>query len=255
MSFYPEPNVCPSTPCNTILANGSNYATSLHNTISQDQYLGRIDYNISQKDRLFGFYETGNSPVIDPSFVPNLFGTVLTRKGTNIAIEETHVFSPSLLNTFRVGYNRTIYANTQLGVGVKDWTSLFGIQNLDPAPNQWSPPGVSIAGIGGLGSIFAPQGDVQNRFQYADEINYTHGNHHIDAGVELVRTQFDGNWVLANTGSFDFSGQYTSNHNPTNFVYGLGMADFFSACPIRSRRQRKHDCPVPQVGRRCLRSG
>ncbi len=231
LQFYPEPNDCPSSPCNTILPNGSNYATSLHNTSNLDQYLGRMDYNISQKDRLFGYYQTANAPVVDPSFVPNLFGTVLTRKGTNIAIEETHVFSPSLLNTFRVGYNRTIYANTQLGVGVKDWTSEFGIQNLDPAPNQWSPPGVSIAGVGGLGSIFAPQGDVQNRFQYADEVNYTRGNHHIDAGVEVIRTQFDGNWVLANTGSFDFSGQFTSNHSAANFVYGLGMADLLLGLP------------------------
>jgi hypothetical protein len=60
-------------------------------------------------------------------------------------VEENHIFSSSLLNTARIGYNRSNYFYTQLGVGAENWVQQFGIKNLNPTIQQNSPRGVSVA--------------------------------------------------------------------------------------------------------------
>lgn len=226
LQLFPLPN-------SAILPDGTNYHVNLSTTNNLNQYLGNVDYNISAKDRLFGEYEFYNHPTISNGFIPNLFGNTYQRVGTNIALEETHTLSPALLNTARFGYNRSIFFNSELGVGAKDWTSYFGLQNLHPAIQQNAPPGVSIAQCCGVGNIFAPQGAVQNLFQFADELDYIHGKHTISAGVEAQRIQFNGNWELANSGDVSFNGQYTSNYQfgQPSFVQGLGLADFMLGLP------------------------
>src|SRR5258707_11989784 len=120
---------------------------------------------------------------IATSFVPGVFGNTYDRRGQNAAVEETHVFSPTLLNVFRVGYNRSIFFNSELGVGSQDWVGLFGLQNLNPTREQNDPPYVNITGCCGLGNPFAPQGAIQNRYQFADEIDWTVGKHRMSVGV------------------------------------------------------------------------
>jgi hypothetical protein len=222
--FWPAPG--------PILADGTNYRTSLTSTNTTDLYLGRVDYNLSMKDTLYGLVQDYNSPSISDSFVPNLFGNTYNRHGDNAALEETHIFTPTLLNVGRVGYNRSVFFNSELGVGAKDWVSLFGLQNLNPAIEQNDPPYVSITGCCGLGNPFAPQGAVQNRYQFADELDYTRGKHKLSAGVDIYRVQFDGNWELVNSGFFTFNGQFTGNYQPgASFVPGLGLADFMLGLP------------------------
>lgn len=217
-------------PANSgILSDGNNYHANLPRTNDLDQYLGRVDYNASERDRLFGTYEFYKQPTISYSFVPNLFGNTYQRVGTNVALEETHTISPSLVNTARFGYNRSIFFNSQLGVGSQDWVGSSGLLNLNPPLSQNSPPYVSISQCcGGLGNPYAPQGAVQNLFQFADELDLTHGKHTIKAGVEVNRIQLNGNWTLYNSGLLTFNGQYTSNHAAASslFTQGLGLADF-----------------------------
>ena len=51
-----------------------------------------------------------------------------------VAIEENHVFSPSLLNSFRVGYNRD---NVEFPSGeTVQSTQLLPIPRLDPYPHR-----------------------------------------------------------------------------------------------------------------------
>ena len=75
------------------------------NTIHEDFGTVRADYNLRDQDRLSVSYmiDTGNSviPLADPLFASGL------RLGAQVAsVEETHVVSPAILNTFRVGFSR-----------------------------------------------------------------------------------------------------------------------------------------------------
>lgn len=220
------------TPTSAILPNGTNFNVNVKDHSSIDNYDTREDLNISDKDRLFGTYLQANQPTVNPNFTPNIFGHIYNRFGINSALEETHIFSPNLINTAKVGYNRTIFFLDQIGNGTKDWTHEFGLKTLDPAIEQNAPPAVSVTNFFSLGDIFSPQGGRQNRYQFSDEVEYLRGKHRIFAGFDLSRDQFNGDWALANVGDLNFNGQYTGNYLPgAANLPGLGLADFMLGLP------------------------
>jgi hypothetical protein len=63
------------------------------------------------------------------------------RKLENISafIEETHVLSPSLANTARICYSRSIFLSTVVGVGSQPYHQQFGLKNLSLQQQQWTP--------------------------------------------------------------------------------------------------------------------
>jgi hypothetical protein len=234
LAFFPAANI-PLNPIQNV-----NYQKTLTTTSPSDQYQGRLDWDISQNHKLSGSVLDANSPTTSPSIVPNLFGNTYESSGFNAFIEDTYVFGPTLVNTFRVGYNRGIQFESELGVGSKNWASYFGLSGLDAAPTQWAPPPIYVAdnNISVSGNQYAPQGATQNLFEYADEVNYIRGRHALFFGAQLVRTQFDGNWTILNNGSYNFNGVFTAQYepgpsgpveNPSN--QGLGIADLFLGLP------------------------
>src|SRR5262249_37155202 len=65
----------------------------------------RTDYNLSSKDSLSGSYtiDDGNSliPLADP-----LFASYTQVRMQVASLQETHIVSPNMLNTFRAGFSR-----------------------------------------------------------------------------------------------------------------------------------------------------
>src|SRR6202011_2961552 len=95
----------------------------------------RVDHKISENDTLSGTYmydDTGYSS-------PDSFDDVRTGHHTNrqlAALEATHIFTPSLGNTARVGVNRTRTADS---VGVSVIKPLAADPSLGAAPGQNAP--------------------------------------------------------------------------------------------------------------------
>lgn len=217
---------------NQTLVNGINYQTTLGNTANFDEYLGRVDYNLSPNDTMYGSIQTSDSPVLNPSIVNGLFGIVYQTSGKNASLQDIHVFSPAVLNIARVGYNRSVLFLSQQGIGAQDYVSLFGLRNLNLPKSISIPPAVSISGCCSLGSPTNPQGGTQNLFQFADEVNWTIGRHQVFFGAEVDRLQFNGTWLLFNGGQYSFTGLYTSNHlTGKSQKLGLPVADFLLGYP------------------------
>ena len=215
LAFFPNP----TGP----LVNGINYQANEASTANINQYLGRIDYNISKNDTLSGTVQEGNSPLVQENYIPE-FTAISANSGWNAYLQEIHVFSPNLVNVARIGYNRSILFATIESAGTRNWTQEFGLDNLQPAPIQQAPPTVSVSGNFTAGNPYAPDGATQNRFEYGDEVNWTRGRHSMFIGAELDRTQLGATWVIWNDGEFDFNGQYT----------GLGLADFLLGFPYQA---------------------
>lgn len=226
--YYPAANI----PMNTAL--NANYSARLRQTITNDQYLTRGDWAISQRDQVYGAFGYADSPTTNPTLVSGLFGRIYEGKAINVLSEETHVFSSQLVNSARFGYNRSNYFETIEGAGAQDYDKAFGLNNLNPLPNQWAPPTVTLSSIIALGYAYAPQGAIQNRFQIVDQLNLIRGRHSIFFGADYIRTLFDGNWVVANNGSYTFNGIFTSQYtagvrSKTNT--GNSLADFLLGYP------------------------
>ncbi len=225
LANYPSPN----TPLN---ANNVNYIKNIPNTNTYDEYLGRVDWNISAKHQLLGSIVRNNGLIGGNSITPGLFGIEFSSKGVNATVAETATLSSSVVNVAKIGYNRSIVNRTQQGAGAKDYATFYGLVGLNAAAIQRAPPFIGINGIGGLGDPYSPQGAIQNRFQYADEVNWRLGNHNIYFGGEFVRTQFYGYWVVNNNGQYNFAGNATAKYTAGAVTkIGNGLADFLLGYP------------------------
>jgi len=228
LKYLPQANI----PLNAAL--NANYQKPIKQTILNDQYFARADWSPSQRDQVYGAFGYADMPTTNRTLVDNLFGRIYEGKSINVLGEETHTFSDRLVNSFRFGYNRSNDFETIQGAGVKNYDTAFGLLNLAPLPQQWAPPAVSLTSIINIGYPYAPQGAIQNRFQAVDQLNYVLGKHSLFFGGELIVTRFDGNWVIANNGSYNFNGLFTSQfvagtQSKTNS--GNSLADFLLGFP------------------------
>src|SRR5580658_5700734 len=102
-ALFPAPNVN---------INGSNFLAEPKKTYSRNNADVRIDQKITDRDNLFGTFSYEDQPSFTPSpFQNELDGGAFSDGYENdsfraIAVSETHVFSPNLVNEFRLGYNR-----------------------------------------------------------------------------------------------------------------------------------------------------
>jgi hypothetical protein len=202
---YPLPNA-------PLGASNINYIANLPAVSNYDEYLGRVDWNMSPKNQIFGTIARLNNSAGSDSITPGLFGIFNALKGTNASIEDTLIVSANVVNVAKIGYNRSNLFRTQLGQGAKDYAQSYGLANVDPLPSQWTPPSISLTNYASLGDPYSPQGAIQNRFQFADELDWKLGSHTLSFGGEFVRTQFDGNWVVGNNGIYSFDGTATSQY-------------------------------------------
>src|SRR6202035_165978 len=76
------------------------------NPVHEDFGTLRADYNLRAQDTLSASYTIDDGHSIIPAPDP-LFASALRLRNQVTSLEETHVFSPRLLNTFRAGFSRS----------------------------------------------------------------------------------------------------------------------------------------------------
>ena len=222
----------PTMPVN---ANNVNYQANLASSSNYDEYLARGDWNISEKNQLFGTVARYTSSGGSNTITPGLFGISVPLTGTNASITDTLIANDHLVNALKIGYNRSDLFRTQQGTGAKNYANFYGLQNLDPLLEQSTPPAIAVTNYTNLGDPYSPQGAIQNRFQYADQVTWTKGNHTISFGGEFIRVQFDGDWVVTNNGNYSFDGSATSQYvagQRSSSNQGNALADLELGLPV-----------------------
>lgn len=225
---YPLPNV----PLN---ANNVNYIVNIPSSSDFDEYLARVDWNMSTKNQLFGTVARLDSSGVNNTITPGLFGITIPLTGTNASLGDTYVFNDHIVNTVKIGYNRSNLLRNQQGTGVKNYANVYGLENVHPLLEQSTPPSISLANYTSLGDPYSPQGAIQNRYQYADQLTWKLGNHTLSFGAEFVRIQFDGDWVVGNNGIYNFDGTATSqyiNGVRSSSDQGNSLADLELGYPV-----------------------
>jgi hypothetical protein len=155
--------------------------------IREDFGTTRLDYNLSQNDTLFGVYTVDDSFANTPSANP--LSSVLEGLREQVAsVQEQHVFSPSLLNTARVGFSRGSYFFTgETPVDLPGWVAGDPIGAVVIGGGTAVSAASAITGAGtNAGSNLRA---VRNLFTYDDHVGYFHGVHQIEAGVWFQRVQ------------------------------------------------------------------
>lgn len=217
LAYYPASNGS--------YAYGNNYYSMQGGKNNYNSYLGRLDYNLRSNDTMYGAYETTDPVGTNTSWLsPAVFDWLNVQSATNAYVQETHTFSPTLVNVARFGYNYSNVFVTEAGAGKANYTQDLGVPLVTPSAAYDLPPVVTISGFGGLSGYqgsgaFNPDGATQRVFQYADELNQVIGKHSLFYGVEADQMKMDASWVIWNNGEFDFNGQYTGN-SVADFLLG-----------------------------------
>lgn len=152
-----------------------------------DQYTGDVLHQFSQRDQIHGFYAIQNDvrtePALQGDTIPG-FGDHRTARRQVLTLNETHVFSPTIVNEARLGFNRiaiTFVPNTLLNPN--DFHISDGINTAAGIPQiTVSDLGLTFGGPGGF-----PQGRTDTFGVFSDAATYLRGKHILKFGGEFRR--------------------------------------------------------------------
>ncbi len=203
---------------NAIVAGTPTFLGSASAPVNIDQGTADLDFELSQKDRLHGYYalqeDLRQEPTLQGNTLPGWGDTRQSRRQI-ITLNEDHIFGPNLTNTFRLGFNRihiTFQPNRTLNSA--DYFINNGVNG---------PIGLAQIDIGGFALDFGgpagfPQGRGDVTAVASDSVNYLHGRHSLMIGGE-VRRSYNNNFGLDTTFfSFPDVAHFISD-NPNSFRY------------------------------------
>ena len=193
----------------------------------------RFDYNISSKDRFFAHYAIATPDATNPSNFPNVDGgagsgtsSTLNNRVQSLAGDWNHIFNPNLLNDLRAGFIRFRDNTLPIDFG-SNAGNAAGIPNANHGGNSSGLTKINIGGYQQLGdSLWVPETIVENVYQLADTLSWTHGKHSLKFGADFRRQQRNFFQQTAPSGELQFSGQYTGAA-----LGGLGLADTLLGIP------------------------
>jgi outer membrane receptor protein involved in Fe transport len=241
MGMIPLPNVTP--PPGPL--NRENYLINPKLTSNANNYIGRVDWQITPRNSVFVRY----SDIPWTRLVPGPFGSSiidgtgtsawgrLTMNSQAAAVGWTAMISPTLVNSFRLGWGRNWSHGVQTPFG-RNTLSSIGILGIPDNPlYDGGISGMDFANVGGvnmpyLGSPdYLPKWQFTNQFEEADTLNYTHGAHEFKFGVDYhlpMRNIYLDEPALR--GHLYFDGQFTGN----------ALADFLLGYPYGAQESVFH---------------
>ncbi len=200
----------PNDPCGKVI-----YGAVVQ--INQHQVLGRTDYQINQKQSLFGRYMA--TTYLQPpaySLTKSILASPtggLNDLAQSATIGHTYLISPSTINVFKIAFNR---------VGVhRDNDDYFsgcdiGVNMYCYIPHQTV---VSVTGGPSIGIATAIAASfIPSTYTIADDFTLIRGAHQFAFGGTAFRYQSSSNANVYSAGSFGFTGTAT----------GAGLADFIA---------------------------
>src|SRR6516165_9857188 len=193
-SVQPYLNLWPTPLASAPEFNGiSPYSSSPPQTIREDFGTVRLDNTFSKKDSLAIIYtiDDGYSNTATPA---NPFSTdILTLREQVLSVEETHVFSPSLLNTARFGFSRAGYFFTgeptpgTPAVGVPGFLNGLRVGAVVVGGSAASNPQAQVGLAGSNNGSNLPIN--RNIFTYEDRVSLTRGRHEFTFGAWFQQFQ------------------------------------------------------------------
>ena len=195
----------------------SNFTSNPVLRVNANQFDARGDQVITAKDQMFVRVSYSDSP----EFIPGPFTGIAdggsfssgdqTAKSWNIALSETHTFSPRLVNEARIGVNRIETTRVQpFSNDLSNIPGRFGIQGVPQVPSNGGLGTIFITGLNTLGSNqFLPSIENSQTSQYMDNLTKVWGKQTMKFGFEHQHLRFNILQPPSGRGAWNFSGAYT----------------------------------------------
>jgi hypothetical protein len=171
----------------------------------------RIDYNISNSDKLFGRFKMdhGSQPTSTDLVLPAVFSTKSIQPEYEGQINETHIFSPTVVNNFILSglwYSAVFLPDSgEAAVLAANGYSTIGLSSG------------SLSNLGGTGVADSgfPQGRNSSMAQLTDDLSITRGAHTFKAGINFRRD------VLIDYDAEAFTGGGVTFGSQNDFANGI----------------------------------
>jgi len=224
------------TPVVTAPINSTNnYRTPVFSgTSTQNDFTFRIDHNFSAKDTLSFYYIWNNTynagiQVFGHDADNNL---AMTR---NYNGTETHVFSPTIVNSFEFGYHTFSEVETfgTTGNPAYNIATQMGIPFAPDDPRYYGPPTITIAGTTGADGVYStynlqrqigPRNRSNSNWDWSDHVSWQLKRHLLQFGGDLLYRNVTFDQIRNPRGSFTFDGRYTGSAL-VDFLLGYIQSD------------------------------
>src|SRR5438270_647616 len=207
----------------------SNYQVVRSEPDDNDHFDIRADQNFSDKDQMFGRVSYSNHRENIPSTFTGDGSNIgfdqgaIVDKSWNLAVSETHSFSPTLIDEARFGYSRLTDSAQPSLADVQGIPAKYGIPGIPQGSGNGGLPGIDINGLTslGAGAFASPNRRESDTYQFTENLTKTYGGHSFKGGFEYQRLHFP--WIdpAWSRGNFSFGG-YTGIPNVGG---STGMAD------------------------------
>ena len=206
-----------------------------------------MDHIFSAGDSLIGVYTIDDGGDVTATVADPFSTDIVDLREQVASLEETHAFSPSLLNTARFGYSRAAYyflGKPTPGTPAASVPSFVGALPVGAVVVGGSTASNPATQLGLAGSNNGTNLDVfRNLFTYQDQVTLTHGKHQFGFGVWLQQFQSNEVLGLSQFGQASFSsinallggvvGTFTYDPAPTEMNWRSLFAAWYAQDTIR----------------------
>jgi hypothetical protein len=216
-------------------------------TIREDFGTARVDHIFSAKDTLGAVYTVDDGRDVTATPLDPFSTDIARLREQVLSLEETHVFSPKLLNTARFGYSRAAYfflGEPTPGTPAASVTSFVGglptgavVVGGSTASNPATQLGLAGSNNGTNLNVF------RNLYTYEDQIRLTRGRHQFSFGAWFQQFQSNEKLALSQYGQASFAsinallggvvGTFTYDPTPTQMNWRSLFAAWYAEDTIR----------------------
>jgi hypothetical protein len=188
---------------------------TLSRPIDEDYYQVRVDHNFSDSDSLYGRFTYQDSAQNRIAEEIDQWKTRDLAENRFLTIEHKHIFSPTLLNTFRFGYGRRRTGENAFEdcsscdaslhfVPDEFWQAPLG---ADPVQGRIAiDPDLSAVGIGAQSDGAGWLDSLTDNYNYINDVIYNRGAHSLKFGFSWWRISTGGENPSRPAGIFEFEG-------------------------------------------------
>ena len=200
--------------------------------VDTDQLNGRLDHRFSDRDNAWARvsifdaneFDPFGSSVLNEALLPG-FGRNLTTHSANAAAGQTHVFSPALVNEFRLGWMRVSGGQADPNAG-NPFAAQYGLGGTTANPKDFGFPQISLS------NQFTTMGDptgftnrIDRDFELYDNVSVQRGRHALKFGGYFFHLNFNSSYPNDARGVYTYSGAYSGN----------ALADFLLGFPSQAQ--------------------